>query len=100
MAAEVNLPSFKVESGPLGGGRGRRCRSVRRWTDRDGTGCHGWYPEEAAHEAGTVEDLLPGLLRGNVNRVAPYQDTHDLLMPAWTAVCGVTWRAVGAVVGR
>jgi hypothetical protein len=52
-------------------------------------------PEDAAHKAGTVEVLLPGLLRGYVDRFAPHQDAHDLSMPVWTAVCEAAWRIAG-----
>jgi hypothetical protein len=54
-------------------------------------------PADAAHPPGTVEILLPGLLRGYIDRFAPTGDAHDLSLEAWTAVCEAAWRAVGAL---
>ena len=50
---------------------------------------------DATHPSGTVEVLLPGLLRGYIDRFAPYDDAHDIALPAWTSVCEAAWRAVG-----
>ena len=47
------------------------------------------------HPAGTVEILLPGLLRGFVDRFAPNENAPDLSLDAWTAVCEKAWRAAG-----
>jgi hypothetical protein len=47
------------------------------------------------HPSGTVEVLLPGLLRGYVDRFAPNDNAPDLSLSAWTAVCEAAWRAVG-----
>jgi len=52
-------------------------------------------PAAAAHPSGTVEILLPGLLRGYIDRFAPNDNAHDLSFAAWTAVCEAAWRAVG-----
>ena len=52
-------------------------------------------PSDAAHPPGTVEVLLPGLLRGYVDRFAPNENAHDLSFAAWNAVCDAAWRAVG-----
>jgi hypothetical protein len=54
---------------------------------------------DAVHPPGTVEILLPGLLRGYVDRFAPHENAHDLSMPAWTAVCEAAWAAVGGTLG-
>jgi hypothetical protein len=54
---------------------------------------------DAAHPPGTVEMLLPGLLRGYIDRFAPSENAHDLSMPVWAAVCEATWRAVGGALG-
>jgi hypothetical protein len=54
-------------------------------------------PEDATHKAGTVEILLPGLLRGFIDRFAPSENAHELSMPVWTSVCDAAWRAVGGV---
>ena len=39
------------------------------------------------HPAGRVERVLPGLLRGWIERFAPYENAHDLLLPAWLELC-------------
>jgi hypothetical protein len=52
-------------------------------------------PSDATHPPGTVELLLPGLLRGYIDRFAPNENAHDLSFDAWTAVCKAAWRAVG-----
>jgi hypothetical protein len=53
-------------------------------------------PADAAHPSGTVEMLLPGLLRGYVDRFAPSENAHDLSLSAWTDVCEAAWRAAGS----
>jgi hypothetical protein len=52
-------------------------------------------PSDAAHPPGTVERLLPGLLRGYIDRFAPNQNAHDLSQEIWTAVCEAAWRMAG-----
>ncbi len=47
------------------------------------------------HAPGTVERLLPGLVRGYVDRFAPFENAHDMSADVWTRVCDVTWRAIG-----
>jgi hypothetical protein len=47
------------------------------------------------HPVGSVEVLLPGLLRGYVDRFAPNENAPDLSLAAWTSVCEAAWRAVG-----
>ena len=56
-------------------------------------------PADAAHPSGTVEVLLPGLLRGYIDRFAPLENAHGLSLDAWTAVCTAAWRAVGGALG-
>ena len=56
-------------------------------------------PSDPAHTPGTVEMLLPGLLRGYVDRFAPAENAHELSLTAWTAVCEAAWRAVGGTLG-
>jgi hypothetical protein len=56
-------------------------------------------PSDAAHPPGTVEVLLPGLLRGYIDRFAPNENAHDLSLETWTAVCEAAWRAVGGTLG-
>lgn len=52
-------------------------------------------PADPTHRPGTVEVLLPGLLRGYMDRFAPAENAHELSMPVWTAVCEAAWRLVG-----
>jgi hypothetical protein len=56
-------------------------------------------PCDSAHPAGTVEVLLPGLLRGYVDRFAPSENAHDLSVRPWTEVCEAAWRIVGGTFG-
>ena len=42
---------------------------------------------DAAHPAGTVEMLLPGLLRGYITRFAPYDAAADVLLDEWLTLC-------------
>jgi hypothetical protein len=44
-------------------------------------------PADAAHPPGTVERLMPGLLRGSIDRFAPPENAHDLSLECWLAVC-------------
>ena len=44
-------------------------------------------PADAAHPSGTVERLLPGLLRGHIDRFAPYARPQDLSWSAWLSLC-------------
>jgi hypothetical protein len=59
----------------------------------------GWLlwmmPSDAEHLPGTVEMLLPGLLRGYVDRFAPSEDAHDLSIEAWISVCEAASRLAG-----
>jgi hypothetical protein len=56
-------------------------------------------PSDAAHPPGTMEVLLPGLLRGYIDRFAPNDNAHDLSLETWTAVCEAAWRAMGGTLG-
>jgi hypothetical protein len=44
-------------------------------------------PADAEHPSGSVEVVLPGLLKGFIERFAPYEDAPDLLLDHWLAVC-------------
>jgi hypothetical protein len=57
-------------------------------------------PSDAAHPPGTLEVLLPGLLRGYIDRFAPNENAHDLSLEVWTTVCEAAWRAVGGALDR
>jgi hypothetical protein len=37
--------------------------------------------------AGSVEELAPGLLKGNIDRFAPLNNAHDFSLEAWIEVC-------------
>jgi len=56
-------------------------------------------PADGAHPPGTMEVLLPGLLRGYIDRFAPAEDAYDLSVPVWTSVCEAAWGAVGGALG-
>jgi len=56
-------------------------------------------PSDATHAPGTVEILLPGLMRGYVDRFAPMENAHELSTPIWTTVCEAVWKAVGGSLG-
>jgi hypothetical protein len=49
-------------------------------------------PADAAHPSGTVEVVFPGLLRGYIERFAPYENAHDLLLNDWLEVCANAYR--------
>ncbi len=51
---------------------------------------------DETHPPGTVEILLPGLMRGYVDRFAPNNNAPDLSANAWTALCIAAWRAAGS----
>jgi hypothetical protein len=42
---------------------------------------------DGQHPAGTVERRMPGLLKGYVDRFAPYDNAHDLSFESWVSVC-------------
>ena len=44
-------------------------------------------PADAAHPSGSVELLLPALLRGYIDRFAPYATPQDLSWSAWLNLC-------------
>lgn len=52
-------------------------------------------PADQAHPAGTVDVLLPGLLRGYVDRFAPDDNAPDLSLDTWVQICAAAWRAAG-----
>jgi hypothetical protein len=54
---------------------------------------------DAEHRAGTVEARGPGFRVGYVDRFAPGDNAHDLMLSQWVKVCRETYRlrlAVGA----
>ena len=44
-------------------------------------------PADAAHLPGTVEWMAPGLLRGHIDRLAPYEDAQGVSQDCWLAIC-------------
>ena len=48
------------------------------------------------HEAGSVERVLPGLLKGYIDRFAPYENAHDLSFDLWLRLCLLARRIVPA----
>ncbi len=44
-------------------------------------------PADAAHLPGTVEWMGPGLLRGHIDRLAPYEDAQGVSQDCWLAIC-------------
>lgn len=51
-------------------------------------------PADPAHPPGSVEEVLPGLLKGYVARFAPPENAYDLDLDSWLAVCAAAWRLV------
>ena len=55
---------------------------------------------DPSHPPGTVERLDDGLLKGYVDRFAPYHNAHDLSFEVWLEICAAAHAlAGGAVVG-
>jgi len=44
-------------------------------------------PADATHPPGAVERLLPGLLRGNIDRFASSNEAVDLSLEIWLEIC-------------
>jgi len=44
-------------------------------------------PEDQEHPAGAVDRIIPGLLRGYIDRFAPQENAYDLSVEAWLSVC-------------
>lgn len=44
-------------------------------------------PADEKNPPGTVEQVLPGLLRGYIDRFAPYENAHDLSFGVWLRLC-------------
>ena len=57
-------------------------------------------PADATHPAGSIDVPLPGLIRGYVDRFAPYENAHDISHEAWRLVCEKVWASVGSSVNR
>lgn len=44
-------------------------------------------PADTQHTPGSVERLMPGLLKGYIDRFAPYENAHDLSFEVWLEIC-------------
>jgi hypothetical protein len=44
-------------------------------------------PAERGRPAGTVEVLMPGLMKGHIDRFAPEDNAHDLSFDGWLRLC-------------
>lgn len=54
-----------------------------------------WVVEaDGKHEAGSVERMAPGLLKGYIDRFAPYDNAHDLSFDLWLRLCSNARRLV------
>ncbi|GAN77577.1 hypothetical protein [Acidisphaera rubrifaciens] len=41
---------------------------------------------------GTVEEIIPGLYRGTIDRLAPDENAHDMSFECWMEILANTWR--------
>ncbi len=44
-------------------------------------------PADAQHVSGSVEVVIPGLIKGFIKRFAPYDSARDLLVEDWLEIC-------------
>jgi capsular polysaccharide biosynthesis protein len=51
---------------------------------------------QVAGKVGSVEQLVPGLLRGVIDRFAPYDHVNDIRHDTWHAICANALRLPGA----
>jgi hypothetical protein len=49
-------------------------------------------PTAGGRQPGTVEWIGPRLLRGHIDRFAPYDDAHNLSLECWLAICRAAYR--------
>lgn len=52
-------------------------------------------PAERNRPAGTVEVVMPGLLKGYIDRFAPADNAHDLSFDGWLRLCANAWLLIG-----
>ncbi len=56
--------------------------------NRYGTNTLLWVTaSDGDHTPGTVDRVMPGLLRGYIDRFAPYENAHDLSLEVWLSIC-------------
>ena len=72
-----NAPLTEQEVLPLHAALNRFGRNTLLWV----------VSADAEHPAGAVDRLVPGLLRGYIDRFAPYEDAHDLSLATWLSIC-------------
>jgi hypothetical protein len=48
-------------------------------------------PAEPGRPSGTVEVVMPGLLKGYIDRFAPEDNAHDFSFEGWMKVCANAW---------
>jgi hypothetical protein len=49
---------------------------------------------DTLHAPGSVERLMPGLLKGYIDQFAPYDNAHDLSFEVWLEICANAARLV------
>ncbi len=72
-----NVPLREEEILPLYAALSSYGRNILLWM----------VPADAGHASGSVETVLPGLLKGFIERFAPHEDIDDVLVDDWLAVC-------------
>ena len=77
-----NIPLLEDEILPLYAALNSYGRNVLLWLVAANT----------EHASGSVEQVIPGLLKGFVERFAPPENAHDLLLDAWLEVCVNAYR--------
>jgi hypothetical protein len=77
-----NKPLSEAEIMPLHAALNQHSRNTLLWV----------VPADIAHEAGAVEQIMPGLLKGYVDHFAPYENAHDLSFEVWLSVCANAWQ--------
>jgi hypothetical protein len=47
---------------------------------------------DRTHRSGVVQWRMPGLMIGYIDRFAPEEDAHDLLLEPWIGICREAYR--------
>jgi hypothetical protein len=77
-----NTPLLEDEILPLYAALNFRGRNVLLWL----------VPADEQHKSGSAELVIPGLIKGYMDRFAPLENAHDLLLEAWLEVCANAYR--------
>jgi hypothetical protein len=72
-----NVPLREEEILPLHAALSRYGRNVLLWV----------VPAEDGHVSGSVQVVLPGLLKGYIDRFAPHENAYDLSLEGWLDAC-------------